>query len=169
MNTINTVNREFTQHLPNFTNSTDSPSSANFINSPSSTNSHNSQNSMTLSRRIKHIFEQNEIDDLEKFMNKRECLNNCNFYMIYLFYLVQSAGILVTTIATGYNAQIYIWLGVGLNIFASLIHVYEQTNNNISSKLLKDIQLIKNNNYTDEGALIDLDDDKGKKDPVTFI
>jgi len=109
---------------------------------------------------IVKIFEENEISDLKKFIEKRQCLNTCNFYMIYLFYLVQCTGILITTIATGYNVIQFIWLGVGLNIFASLIHAYEQNNNNIISKLLKDIQLIKNNNYIDEDALIDIDNNK---------
>jgi hypothetical protein len=112
-----------------------------------------------MNEQIIKIFENNEINDLVKFIQKKECLNKCNFYMIYLFYLIQSAGVLITTIATGYNIREYIWLGIGLNIFASLIHSYGQTNNNIILKLTKDIQLIKNNNYIDEDTLIEIDDE----------
>jgi hypothetical protein len=50
-----------------------------------------------------------------------------------------------------------IWVGVGLNVLASLLHAYEQNNNNISAKLLEDINLIKNNKYVDEGIIVNTD------------
>ncbi len=111
---------------------------------------------------IQETLEENKLSDLKRFMKKRHCLNTCNFYMSYLFHFVQSAGILTTTIATGYNIKELIWTGIGLNIVASLLRVYEQTNNNISSKILADINAIKNNTYTDEGLLIDLEELKQK-------
>ena len=43
----------------------------------------------------------------------------------------------------------------GLNLFATLINVYEKTNNSILQKLMDDIKLIKNGKYIDEGQLID--------------
>lgn len=116
---------------------------------------------------ITQIFEDNKLNDLKHFIKKRQKLNSCNFYMAYLFYLIQSAGILTTTIATSYNNTEYIWLGVGLNIFASLIHSYEQLNNNIIIKLFKDINAIKNNIYVDEDILIDLDEEMEKKNIIT--
>jgi hypothetical protein len=112
---------------------------------------------------IAEIFNNNKIDDLKKFLSKRRYLNTCNSYLAYLFYLVQSSGILVTTIGTGYNNNPLIWTGVGLNIVASLIHSYEQINNNMSAKLFKNIQNIKNNNYVDEDVLIDPEEKKNIK------
>jgi hypothetical protein len=103
---------------------------------------------------INSLFEDNQLSDLKRFMRKRQCLNSCNFYLMYLFYLVQYSGILVTTVATGYNKQELIWVGVGLNILASLIHAYEQQNSNVSAKLLGDIQLIKSGKYVDEGIIV---------------
>jgi len=85
--------------------------------------------------KIQSIFNDNVISDLQRFMKKRQCLNDTNMVFIYLFHIVQTAGILTTTIAAGTNAKTYIWLGIGLNLFASLINVFEQTNNNISKKL----------------------------------
>ena len=111
---------------------------------------------------IQENLDENKLSDLKKFINKRQCLNTCNFYMSYLFHFVQSAGILTTTIATGYNMKELIWTGIGLNIAASLLRVYEQTNNNISSKILEDINAIKNNTYIDEGLLIDMEEIKQK-------
>jgi hypothetical protein len=73
-----------------------------------------------------------------------------------LYYLVQSVGILTTTIGTGYNIKELIWSGIGVNVLASLIHSYEQVNNNVSIKLLKNIENIRKNNYIDEDVLIDL-------------
>lgn len=108
-----------------------------------------------ISIQIKKVFEENMIGDLKRFIEKRQCLNQTNMVLIYLFHIVQSAGILTTTIATGYNAREYIWIGVGLNVLASLINAFEQTNNNISKKLLQDIQSIKDGNYVDEGLAVE--------------
>jgi hypothetical protein len=105
--------------------------------------------------KIQSIFDKNIVSDLQRFMKKRQCLNETNMVFIYLFHIVQTAGILTTTIAAGNNAKTYIWLGIGLNLLASLINVFEQTNNNISKKLMKDIQLIKDGKYLDDGIVVE--------------
>ena len=110
-----------------------------------------------ISLEIKKIFEENELNDLKRFMNKRQCLNNTNQYLIYLFHFIQSAGILTTTIAAGYDQKYLVWVGVSLNLLASLITVYEKTNNSILKKLMSDIKSIKDGNYIDEDELIDTD------------
>jgi hypothetical protein len=119
----------------------------------------------SVSLQIKKVFEENMLDDLKRFIEKRQCLNQTNMVLIYLFHIVQSAGILTTTIATGYNVREYIWIGVGLNVLASLINAFEQTNNNISKKLLQDIQSIKDGNYVDEGLAVE--SKKSSKKPST--
>ena len=118
-----------------------------------------------ISLEIKQIFDTNTLNDLKKFLNKRECLNTTNIYLTYLFYFVQSAGILTTSIATGNNNYTFIWVGVGLNVLATLINTYEKINNSQSKKILKDIENIKNGNYTDEAEIIDIEEEK--KSPLT--
>jgi hypothetical protein len=81
---------------------------------------------------IQKIFETNKLEDLKGFIKKRNCLNSWNIALIYLFHIIQSAGILTTTIAAGYDVKAIVWVGVGLNILASLITVFEKTNNAIS-------------------------------------
>lgn len=108
-----------------------------------------------ISIEIKEIFETNKLKDLKRFIKKRQCLNSFNSYIIYLFHFIQSLGILTTSYAAGNNNINLIWIGITLNIFASLITIYEKTNNSILKKLLNDILLIKNNNYIDESELID--------------
>jgi hypothetical protein len=71
--------------------------------------------------------------------------------------LVQSSGILITSFATGSNNTSLIWVGVTLNIFASLIHIYEKTNNSILKKLLNDIKMIKDGTYIDEQEQIEIE------------
>ncbi len=109
---------------------------------------------------INEIFENNKITDLKRFIKKRQTLNSCNICLSYMYYLVQSVGILTTTIGTGYDIKELIWAGIGVNVLASLIHSYEQINNNISIKLLKNIENIKKNNYIDEDVLIDLSENE---------
>ena len=110
---------------------------------------------------IQTIFDTNKINDLKRFLSKRQCLNTTNSYLIYLFHLVQASGILTTSIAAGTHNTELVWVGVGLNIVASLINMYEKTNNSISSKLLSDIKLIKDNHYVDEGEFIDTGSQNG--------
>jgi hypothetical protein len=114
------------------------------------------QDTNDINIQIEEIFEQNKLTDLKRFIKKRQSLNSCNICLSYLYYLVQSVGILTTTIGTGYNIKELIWGGIGINILSSLIHSYEQINNNISIKLLKNIENIRKNNYIDEDVLIDL-------------
>ena len=108
-----------------------------------------------LSLEIKDIFENNTLNDLKRFIKQRQNLNTSNSYLIYLFHLVQSAGILTSAIAAGNNNFEIVWIGVGLNLLATLINVYEKTNNSILQKLMNDIELIKNGKYVDESQLID--------------
>jgi hypothetical protein len=106
---------------------------------------------------IQAILEKNKLDDLKRFIRKRQCLNKTNTFFIYLFHLVQSSGILITSFATGSNNTSLIWVGVTLNIFASLIHIYEKTNNSILKKLLNDIKMIKDGTYIDEQEQIEIE------------
>ena len=116
------------------------------------------------STEIQKIFEDNKLEDLKHFISRRKCLNSWNMAFIYFFHIVQSAGILTTTIAAGYDMKEIIWLGVGLNILASLINVFEKTNNGISKKLMKDIQAIKEGTFVDESEVIEIEDKKETKD-----
>lgn len=114
---------------------------------------------------IRIIFEENKLDDLKRFMKKRQTLNSANTVMIYLFHVLQAAGILTTTIATGYNIRELIWVGVGLNVLSTLVNVFEKINISISTKLMKDITAIRNDKYVDEGTIINDIKDEKKKEP----
>jgi hypothetical protein len=121
---------------------------------------------MTVNEEIRIIFEQNKIDDLKRFMSKRQRLNSVNTLLIYAFHIFQSAGILTTTIATGYNIRELIWVGVGLNVVSTLMNVFEKINTSISTKLMKDITSIREDKYVDEGTIVnDIKDAKEKKAP----
>jgi hypothetical protein len=111
---------------------------------------------LNISAEIQSIFEKNKLDDLKAFIDKRKCLNQWNMGLIYLFHIIQSAGILTTTIAAGYGMKELIWVGVGFNILATLVNVFEKTNNSISKNLLKDIESIKAGTFTDEGNFVEL-------------
>jgi len=107
---------------------------------------------------IRDIFNQNKIQDLKKFIDKRACLNRSNQLLNYFFHIIQSAGVLTTTIAAGYDMKELVWVGVGMNIIASLINVFEKSNDAISKRVFKDIHAIKNGTYVDEGTLVEIDD-----------
>ncbi len=102
---------------------------------------------------IKETFDQNRISDLKRFMHKRSRLNAFNTFLMYAFHVVQSAGILITTIAAGNNDKTMVLIGSGINALASLIHVFEKNNTMIIKKLMNDIKLIREGNYVDEGVI----------------
>jgi hypothetical protein len=104
---------------------------------------------------VNAILNKNKIDDLTRFLQKRQCLNKTNVWLNYMFHFVQSAGIFTTTLAAGYNIKELVWGGIALNIIASLINVFEQTNNTISKRIMKDIVAIKQGKYVDEGLAVE--------------
>ena len=113
--------------------------------------------SINIQKKINDILDNNKIDDLERFLDKRKNLNNTNSKLIYIYHALQTFGILTTTLAAGYNLQYLIWVGIGLNCCASLINIYEQINNTMLNKLLNNIKLIKDNKYIDENSLVDIE------------
>ena len=106
---------------------------------------------------IEQLLNENTKEDLVRFLKKRRCLNSVNIHMNYVFHLLQTAGLLTTAIAQSYNLPSIVWVGVGLGSLASLIHIYEQTNNTLSKRMLTNIQQIKDGTYTDESVLIEAD------------
>ena len=121
--------------------------------------------STNVSVEINDILDKNRLADLKRFIDKRHCLNLSNTYFIYVFHLVQSAGILTTSYAAGNNNPNLVWLGITLNFLATIISIYEKTNNSILKKLMNDIHAIKSGNYVDEGELIDVENLNGKIAP----
>ena len=115
---------------------------------------------------IQSILDKDKLENLKQFISRRKCLNKWNIGLIYLFHFIQSVGILTTTIATGYDMKEFIWLGVGLNVFASLINVIEKTNNSISKHLLKDIEAIKDGTFIGESEVIETPEKKEKDSPL---
>lgn len=120
-----------------------------------------------VSVQINALFVNNELDDLVRFMARRKCLNTCNARLAYVFNFLQSAGIMTTTVAAGYNIKALVWAGIGLNVLASLVAAYEQTNNTMSARLLKDITAIKSGKYIDEGVIVDPTTDNKPPSPTT--
>ena len=116
-----------------------------------------------MSDEIAQVLQANKMSDLKRFLRNRQCLNSSNVYFTYLFYVVQMVGLLTTSIAQSYGSTNIVWLGIGLNSFATLIHTFEQTNNKLSKHMLDNIVSIKNGTYIDEGILIEVDDDTDKK------
>jgi len=99
---------------------------------------------------VDSILQKNAIDDLNKFIKKRTCLNNCNMYLTYIFHLLQTCGMITTTISASYDYKEILWIGIGINALATLINIYEKINKSISNKLLENIKSIKAGNYLDE-------------------
>lgn len=112
------------------------------------------------SSEIDTILQKNSVDDLKKFINKRACLNNCNVFLTYIFHFLQTCGMITTALSASYDYKQLLWIGIGLNALASLISIYEKTNETISNKMLESIKNIKSGDYLDESIHIDIDEAK---------
>ena len=112
---------------------------------------------------ISLIMDANKVSDLKRFLGRRRCLNESNLYFIYLFHLIQSTGLILTSYATGTNNINLVWVGISLNMVATLINIYEKTNNTILKKLISEIKSIKDGSYIDEGVLVDSSTDPNVK------
>ena len=81
----------------------------------------NSQINSQINDKINEIFNGNIINDLKHAISKRKCLNKTNNIFIYIFHIIQTMGILTTTVAAGYNLKALVWVGAGLNALAKFI------------------------------------------------
>lgn len=117
---------------------------------------------INMNSEIDKIIDNNKVNDLKRFLGRRKCLNESNIYLIYLFHLIQSIGIVLTSYATGTNNNRLAWIGISLNMSATLINIYEKTNNTLLKKLLAEIKLIKDGSYLDEDILIDTEKESTK-------
>jgi len=121
---------------------------------------------ITISNKIKRILDDNKINDLKRFIEKRQHINHCNVRLRYIYYISHYASILITTMAIGYrnnntdnkdvNDMIkLIWIGISLNVLSTLINAFENMNKTISKRMLSDINKIKSGNYVDETEFTD--------------
>jgi hypothetical protein len=110
---------------------------------------------------ISQILEEHKIKDLKAFIKKKNSFNNCNMYLTYFFHIVQAAGIFTSTLATGCHIEDLIWVGIGLNVFASLIKAFQDSNNNFSKKFSEEILNIKSEYLHEEYENDKIEDDTG--------
>lgn len=113
---------------------------------------------MSANKEIKTIFERNKVEDLNRFLSKRACLNTSNQYFNYLFNFLQASSIVLTSIGQTYSNPFCIWTGISISSLAGVIHHIEATNQKISKTLMMNIKAIKIGKYVDE-AVLDLDND----------
>jgi len=111
----------------------------------------------TQSNSIQQVIENNKLEDLQTFIKRRHFLNRCNTGMVYLFHIVQSLGILASSYSASTNDTNFLWAGIGLNMFASVIQIYEKINNDQMKKIYMDIQSIQNGTYLDESPFVELE------------
>jgi hypothetical protein len=112
-----------------------------------------------VSLEIIEIFNKNKISDLKKFMLDRENLNYYNSYLSYLFHIIQTSGVLLTSLSASNNNQYLLWSGISLNMFAQLILIFEKINDSKLKKRMNDIKSIKEGTYIDDSPLVDVDKD----------
>lgn len=110
--------------------------------------------------KINNMINKNKVEDLKRFINKRQNLNVSNQWFGYLFYLLQTASVFSTSLGQSYSNPYLIWSGIGLTSFGTLIHAIINSNTKINNNLMKNIKEIKGGSYIDESNIDGLDEKK---------
>ena len=115
--------------------------------------------------KIRNIINKNKVDDLLRFMNKRQNINSTNQWLGYLFYLIQTISVFSTSLGQAYVNPYLSWTGIGLTSIGTLIHAIINSNNKINSSLMTNIKAIKSGNYVDELNIDALEEKKSSGTP----
>jgi hypothetical protein len=105
---------------------------------------------MSAEEKIAKLFEENTVNDLSYFLNKRHRLNITNQWLNYSFNFLQGFSILMVSIGQAYQYSSIVWAGAGMNTMSTIFHVWENSNKKIQKSLYNNIKQIKNGNYIDE-------------------
>ena len=116
--------------------------------------------------RINNIINKNKVDDLLRFINKRQNINCGNQWFGYAFYLIQTISVFSTSLGQAYVNPYLTWTGIGLTSVGTLIHAIINSNNKINSSLMTNIKAIKSGNYIDELNVDALDEKKSTGTPT---
>ena len=116
--------------------------------------------------KINNIINKNKVDDLLRFMNKRQNINSTNQWLGYLFYLIQTISVFSTSLGQAYQHPYLSWTGIGLTSIGTLIHAIINSNNKINSSLMTNIKAIKNGSYVDELNIDALEERKSGGTPT---
>jgi len=113
---------------------------------------------------IEDILAKHREEDMREFLDSRECLNCINGWLISLFHLIQTAGILLTSFAAGTGETKLVWGGVILNSLASLMQIYIKSHDALLKQKLADLKLIKDGTYVDQGTVAEEEDKEKQAD-----
>ena len=116
--------------------------------------------------KINNIINKNKVDDLLRFINKRQNINASNQWLGYLFYLIQTISVFSTSLGQAYVNPYLSWTGIGLTSIGTLIHAIINSNNKINSSLMTNIKAIKSGNYIDELNIDALEEKKSSGTPT---
>jgi len=116
--------------------------------------------------KINNIINKNKVDDLMRFMNKRQNINCSNQWLGYLFYLIQTISVFSTSLGQAYTNPWLSWTGIGLTSVGTLIHAIINSNNKINNSLMANIKAIKSGAYVDELNIDALEEKKSAGTPV---
>ncbi len=116
--------------------------------------------------KINNIINKNKVDDLMRFMNKRQNINCSNQFLGYLFYVVQTLAMFGNSLGQYTQNDYLIWSSIGLTGIGTLIHAIINSNNKINSSLMANIKAIHAGDYVDEVNVDALEEKKGGNTPV---
>ena len=119
--------------------------------------------------KINNIINKNKVEDLLRFMNKRQNINCSNQLLGYLFYLIQTLSVFGNSLGQYTQNDYLIWSSIGLTGIGTLIHAIINSNNKINSSLMANIKSIHAGEYVDEIAIDGLDSDNKKSGSTPVI
>ena len=119
--------------------------------------------------KINNIINKNKVDDLVRFMTKRQNINCGNQWLGYLFYLIQTLSVFGNSLGQYTENDYLIWSSIGLTGIGTLIHAIINSNNKINSSLMSNIKAIHSGDYIDEVQIDGLDDKKNNTPVIAKV
>ena len=119
--------------------------------------------------KINNIINKNKVDDLLRFMNKRQNINCSNQFLGYLFYLIQTLSVFGNSLGQYTQNDYLIWSSIGLTGIGTLIHAIINSNNKINSSLMANIKSIHAGEYIDELNVDALEEKKGNTPVIAKV
>ncbi len=116
--------------------------------------------------KINNIINKNKVDDLLRFMNKRQNINCSNQFLGYLFYAIQTISVFGNSLGQYTQNDYLIWSSIGLTGVGTLIHAIINSNNKINTSLMANIKSIHAGDYVDELNVDALEEKKSGSTPV---
>jgi hypothetical protein len=115
---------------------------------------------------MQKMSDENKMSEYKKMINLKQCFEKRSAQDVNnLYYIFQTGGTIILIISGGLNKNYFVFFGVLMNIFASIIHIYLV--NDILKKLSSQMKAIRQVINIEDGDIEKNIEEEGNSDSLT--